>query len=505
MAKMLRSRDLAMSGKTASHYDEALWIYNGLDNTITYEVWERLRHLDGGFAYDMSRMMQGPALTLMRRGVRIDPVIRIRLRSHYINSITRYRRFWTMLCTGIFGEDINPGSPQQLQRLFYHHLRIPEIKVYDRASRESRVTTNRDALEQLSQIRSARIFTTLLFEIRELEKKLQVLRSGVDADGRMRCSYHVAGTETGRWSSSKSAFGDRGSNLQNITDEMRQLFIPDPGLKFCQIDLTQAESVIVGFVTQDENYLAALSSGDLHVYVAKLCWPHLPWNEYANPREVADRLFYRHFTYRDLSKRGGHGSNYAGTPGVIASNLKIERRVAEDFQSAYYRAFPGIPRWHSRVKQKLVHTRTIETAWGRKAQFPGRPTDSSVIKAAIAYEPQSSVGDYLNFGLYNLWRDYDKVAVRWVIELLLQVHDAVVFQYDPADEEWLIPAAQSAMRFPLTINGRECVIESEAMVGWNWAKASSSNPYGLVKYKGRDNRMAPPQPNILSLKASEVL
>jgi uracil-DNA glycosylase len=49
-----------------------------------------------------------------------------------------------------------------------------------------------------------------------IENTVNVLKSQVDRDGRMRCSYNPGGTETHRLSSSRNAFGG-GTNLQNLT------------------------------------------------------------------------------------------------------------------------------------------------------------------------------------------------------------------------------------------------------------------------------------------------
>jgi hypothetical protein len=45
---------------------------------------------------------------------------------------------------------------------------------------------------------------------------LNVINSPLDPDGRMRCAYGPAGTETHRVNSSKNVFG-RGTNFQNLT------------------------------------------------------------------------------------------------------------------------------------------------------------------------------------------------------------------------------------------------------------------------------------------------
>lgn len=107
------------SGTTTppSDPDTQLWIYNALDNCITFEVYEALAPFDGGFAYDMSRMMQGPALTMMRRGVRIDFAERDRLIQELQADHLLLSSIFTRITTQGLGEAINPNSPDQLKRL----------------------------------------------------------------------------------------------------------------------------------------------------------------------------------------------------------------------------------------------------------------------------------------------------------------------------------------------------------------------------------------------------
>jgi DNA polymerase I-like protein with 3'-5' exonuclease and polymerase domains len=47
----------------------------------------------------------------------------------------------------------------------------------------------------------------------------------------MRTSYNIAGTRTGRLSSSFSEFGASGTNFQNIEERLREIFVADPGHK----------------------------------------------------------------------------------------------------------------------------------------------------------------------------------------------------------------------------------------------------------------------------------
>ena len=304
----------------ALSYSEQLWAYNGLDCMVTFEVFEALRPKisEVPFAYDMMRTMQGPAFTLMHRGVAIDMQMRETVLQSLHAQRERCMAIFTRICHEGLGiplyKDkaknqllaINPASPAQLCNLFYDVLGLPPVKAYNKLTKDYSITCDRKALEKLQRDIKAKPFCELILAMRDFNKKIQVLISGIDK-GRMHTAYQVAGPMTGRWASNEDPFG-RGTNLQNITDEMRRVFVADAGKKFCQLDLAQAESVLVAHLALPwgDNYLRACKSGDLHTAVTKLVWRHLPWGSEPD-KEIAKRPFYRHFSYRDMAKRGGHG------------------------------------------------------------------------------------------------------------------------------------------------------------------------------------------------------
>lgn len=489
------------------------WCYNALDCCVTFEIWEALapKEEEAGFAYNMSRKMQGPAFTMMKRGVKIDERRRRELISTFSARKARFEGYFLRLTNEVFGIPkvwdlkkhkwiaLNYASPLQLKELFYVYLKLPPIKAYNKATKDYSASTNREALEKLALVPQAKIFCDLILAMRDIDKKLQLLLLGL-REGRMHCSYQVAGTLTGRWASNADMFGS-GTNLQNVSNEMRRIFVPDAGKKFAQLDLAQAESRLVAHIVLPfgKNYLAACNSGDLHTSVAKLIWKDLPWGDTgAAQKEIAKRAFYRDFSYRDMAKRGGHGSNYGGSSNVIAMHLKIPPAQAREFQSGYFGAFPELNAWHNNVKVQLVNGRTIRTSLGRRCQFLGRPWDNETIKSAIAYEPQSTIGDLLNEGMFRVWRAYDTSFLPTnPIQLLTQVHDSILFQYDPADEEWLLPAVQKTLAVVVPINGEDCKIGVDIQVGWNWGKYTPSNEFGLKDWNGKDARVPLPETSIL--------
>jgi DNA polymerase I-like protein with 3'-5' exonuclease and polymerase domains len=168
----------------------------------------------------------------------------------------------------------------------------------------------------------------------------------------------------------------------------------------------------------------------------------------------------------------------------------------QEFQRSYLAAFPAISEWHNWVKQKLLRDGWITTFMGRHRWFFGRRWESETIRSAIAYEPQSAIADYLNRGMLDVWRSGR-------VQLLLQVHDALVFQYPEELENEIIPFVQRALEIEVPLlYGRSLKIPTEAFVGWNWAYAYNQkkelvNPDGLVPYTGNDTRRRTKELSIL--------
>src|SRR5260370_33981958 len=334
---------------------EREWIYNGLDACVTHEVLGvLLPQLDEttSATYDFSRALQGPALDMRLRGVLVDQQKKeevIEISFQRLDLLERGLERITGEGLGFW--DFNWRSPQQLRELFYETLLIPEI----RKRSTGKPTVDRSALEKMESYNIARPIIMHMKAMRDLGKKISVLRTEMDPDGRMRTSYNIAGTHTGRWSSSFSEFGT-GGNLQNVEDILRPIFISDPGMKMGYFDAEQGESYVVGAIEWnllgDGRYLDACESGDLHTAVAKVCWPDLPWTgDAVRDRAIAEQPFYRHNTYRFTCKKLGHGSNYLGGPGTLSHQSKVEQDVIEEFQEGYFQAFPH-KLWHEAVESQ---------------------------------------------------------------------------------------------------------------------------------------------------------
>lgn len=579
MATIINSSAVDITAITDPNH--RLWFYNGMDCCATHAVAGQLmpmvaprpnNGIDASGPYAFVRAMQGPALDMMQRGIMVNALERRRTANRLNAEKLQREALLNKLARAVWGQDLNPNSSKQLIAFFYTALKLPTQYAIRKTPEGKKRTPSCDhkALETLAKLESkgpgisphdrtvekvhlAQPIVALILGIRDVGKKLAVVNSGISADGRLRCSYNVVGTRTGRWSSSSNAFGE-GTNEQNITPMMRRMCCADDGKKLGGPDLEQAESrVVAGLVwacTGDDTYWKACESGDLHTIVCTMAYPELfagvgGWDydvgafvgDLRACREIADRKFYRHLSMRDLAKRIGHGSNYWGTAYGIAMQIgDIPVKVVEDFQRRYFRAFPGISKWHSWTIIQVQTHHKLTTPLGRTRIFFGRATDDSTLREAIAHVPQSTIGELLNYMLYRVW-DYGLFNGEIMIpdepsnpytnhtpslfrpncNLLLQVHDSITFQYpdDPIIEAAVIAKVAELMTVSIPIRSaindevRELHLPLEFQVGWNWAKDDTKNrelfadgnPDGLTKYRGPGadtrKRTSPAKPSLL--------
>ena|SRR5215831_109917 len=467
-------------------------VYNGLDCCVTLEVFhvlaQQLRERSSPHAqlvYDFERGLQALALDMMLRGFATDAYEQQKVLNEYQRLHIRLEWILDTFARAVWGHNLNARSSKQLKEFFYGAMQLPEQWVSDKGVR--RVSCNRECLEKLTAYFYPLPLINTILEIRDVGKKISVLQTRVGSDGRFRSSFSPAATETGRWSSSKDAFGD-GGNLQNITPELRRMFVADPGKKLFHIDGEQAESRVVGLLMKvcckNSRYLEACEKYDLHTKVAADLWPDL-----VSDRESANQIFYREFSYRDLAKRGGHLSNYKGGPMRMARALKLPFAMCEAFQQQYYSTF-GFHEWFAWTAKQLQLHQTLVTPLGMERQFYGSPFDDAVLREAIAFTPQSTVGQLTALIGWLVWKELP------ILEPLTNDHDGFTWQFpdDRQLERDLITEVRKLADIPIELGGHVLRIPIEISLGWNWASCErppynrTNNPDGLLKWRGEDGR-----------------
>lgn len=204
-------------------------------------------------------------------------------------------------------------------------------------------------------------------------------------------------------------------SLPNI----RKLFIPDRGMTIFDADLSGADARVVAWEANDEDLKAAFRAG-VNVHI-KNCRDVFPlkvkgWSDEAiKATDRAQGIYHS-------CKQAVHASDYGGGARTIAGTLGWLVREAEDFQYNWFGLHPRIRQWHRRVEADLALTRTVANRFGYRIMYFDR-TDGLLPKA-LAWIPQSTVAINCNLGALKLRKEYASTGV----EILLQVHDSLVFQ-----------------------------------------------------------------------------
>lgn len=241
---VIETHRLAQHERLPAHDEHQ--VYCALDSMLTLEIWQELRrtHNEVPAIYSFERALQAPYLEIMQRGFAVDELGRRQAVETLRTRMARVQQVLNELGYALWDKAVNPRSPAQLKQVFYEVLGLPEVWLSQKGERK--LSTNREALEKLEVYLYARPLVSCVLTIRDIAKQLEVLETEIDSDGRFRTSYNIAGTETGRPSSSTNAFGT-GGNAQNISPALRYAFIADPGKKLVVIDLEQVEARDVGF------------------------------------------------------------------------------------------------------------------------------------------------------------------------------------------------------------------------------------------------------------------
>ena len=468
-----------------------LWIYNGFDVLLPHEIHEAQTNLlakdpQKNQIYNYERTMQGMAFHMGFRGILTDPMEVARHALRLESLVKRLDRYVQRLAFAVWHKGLNVNSPDQMKRFFYE---VPSnvlkdkdndgwgLKpIYSGKGNDRKITCDRKALEKIAKNNYyIRPVISAILACKDVTKKLQFLRRGIDNDQRFRCTFNVTGTSTGRWSSSTNPFRT-GSNFQNLTDELRTIFLPDPGFIFGYPDLEQAESRGVAYLSGDEAYILACESGDLHTTVARMLWPNdVPWTgDNTKDKALAEKPYYRHFSRRDMAKRGGHASNYLGGPWTLARNLEIEQQVAVEFQDLYFGIFSGIPRWHANLIQELQSNGCLTSPLGRKRTFFERLDSEETHKKAVASVPQGLISDIVKIGAYRIWQKYEIHGDSTLAQVLADMHDGIVLQVKHSQYTELVPDLIQLMTIPVQVKGRSMTIPVDFTLGFRWSKFDPS-------------------------------
>ncbi|MCD6320415.1 MAG: DNA polymerase I [Candidatus Desulfofervidaceae bacterium] len=355
------------------------------------------------------------------------------------------------------GEEFNINSPAQLRYILFEKLGLPPVK---KTRGKTGYSTDAEVLNALALIHP------LAREVVRY-RMLMKLKSGyVDAlpqmvsshTGRIHTFYNQAVTATGRLSSSEP-------NLQNIPARgeegrsIRQAFIPETGWLYLAADYSQIELRLLAHFSQDEALLTAFQQGeDIHTRTAAEIFQVSP--EFVTP------------DMRQQAKVINFGIIYGMSPYGLSKELGIEVSVAKKYIDQYFARYPGVKAYIETSLEKAKETGYVETLFKRKRLLPEIKSKNQIMRKAaeriaINTPIQGTAAEIIKIAMIRLWRSLKKEGLK--TKMIMQVHDELIFELPPEEEEILIPLVKNTMEQVVSL---KVPLEVKVKLGRNWAEVS---------------------------------
>jgi len=377
-----------------------------------------------------------------------------------------------------FPDGFNPGSPKQLQVLFfssgYIHPDTRELITYkgvipeeDLVYTDSGQLSTSAAVLRMLRDRYKCAFATELLHYRAITKARGNFIANIMAlseeDGRMHTTYHISGTSTGRLSSS-------GENMQNIPYwigdyNIKKIFIPSRSdYVIVNTDAKAAEVRLYAAYSRDPNLIKALLDGmDPHSFFASTVYSPeavLRGVPAARKQEVLQTIGiddthawnYADFQHREdfagTKKKPGpqpaygkqleklrknikrvvFGILYGASKNKISAIVGIPDEQAQAIIDVLFRMFPTIPQYISLTEKQVERLGFVETFLGRRRRFALKGMTgwmrAKAKRQAVNFKIQSTASDLVIDVLCAAAGPLRDLRAQ----LLITVHDSLVFE-----------------------------------------------------------------------------
>ncbi|MHB1487609.1 MAG: DNA polymerase, partial [Acidimicrobiales bacterium] len=353
------------------------------------------------------------------------------------------------------GEPFKVNSTPQLRHILFDKLGlIPQKRT------KTGFSTDAASLERL---RDEHPIIERLLRYREVEKLRSTygasLLAEIAPDGRIHASFNQTVARTGRLSSESP-------NLHNIpirSEEgrrFRRAFVAAPGHRLLVADYNQVELRVIAHLSGDPGLVEAFGAGvDIHTATAARLFG-------TEPADVT-------LSQRSKSKMVSYGLAYGMEAYGLSQRLGVPVEEAAVILAAYFEAFPKVRAYMDATVAEARARGYTETLFGRRRPIP--ELTSTNFRVRQAGERQA-----MNAGIQGLAADLFKVALVRLdhaltaagcsARLILQVHDEVLVEVPPSEEEMVEEMTREAMTGACAL---DVPLEVNLSWGQSWADAKS--------------------------------
>ncbi len=460
----IKFAEVAGSGKKAVSFDrvgiEEATAYAAEDADITMRLWRVLKpRLAAETKVSVYETLERPLVPVIarmeRRGIKVDRQILSRLSSDFAQTLTRLEEE----IQEDAGEKFSVSSPRQIGEILFGKMGLPGGK----KTPSGQWATPASALEELAE--QGHALPAKILEWRQQAKLKSTysdaLPNYMDEKGRVHTSFSLAATTTGRLSSSEP-------NLQNIPvrtpagRKIRAAFVPEKGMKLISADYSQIELRILAHIADIPQLRKAFADGiDIHAATASEMFD-IPLAEMTGE-------------YRRRAKTINFGIIYGISAFGLANRLGIGREEAGAYIKQYFERFPGIRDYMEETKAFCREHGFVSTIFGRACHYPairaGNANERMAVERQAINAPiQGSAADIIRRAMIRMEDALSRSKLH--AQMLLQVHDELIFEVPEDEVDQTIPLITKIMReAPAPALTLRVPLEVEARAADNWDEA----------------------------------
>jgi len=355
------------------------------------------------------------------------------------------------------GESFNIASNQQLRAILFEKLGLPVKK-----KTATGASTDASVLQELAD--EGHVLPGLLMEYRELAKLentyLDTLPTLVNPrTGRLHTSYAQTVAATGRLSS-------HDPNLQNIPirrelgKDIRRGFIPRFGWRFLAADYSQIELRLLAHLSHDPAFVAAFKAGgDIHRQTASVIFG-VPIDLVSG--EMRSRA--KTINFATIYGQGAH---------ALSRQLKVEHAEAKAFIETYFTRFAGVRAYLDAAIEQARTRGYVETIFRRRRYIPeihDRNFNTRAFGERLSQNSpiQGSAADLIKVAMIRIHESLRAEGLE--AKMLLQVHDELVFEFPPAEEDALRALVEREMTTAIAL---DVPLVVDIGTGKNWLEAKA--------------------------------
>jgi DNA polymerase-1 len=376
---------------------QKMWDYAVKDAELTWRLWYHLKEYPAWkdlpeeiwtHKQDLIRVL----VSMKKHGVRIDQDL---------------ARQYVGIGEGVMGQmekelGVNPASPKQLKKLLIDDMGLPVVKSSARTGNPSfdkqAMLAYDSMLESLENPVAEQIKTFRGWQ-KAVSASYRPYLDLVDVDGRLRCSYRLHGTATGRLSCAEP-------NLQQIpkssdkpwNGKVKNCFIAEDGYVLLNADFSQLELRLATAYAQEQELKDIFNEG----------------------RDIFTEMSKQLGMSRHDTKTLVYSMQYGAGEQRIMNAFGVTKEEAKLIRQNYFATYPNFRRFNERCTEKVQETGKIKIWSGRERHFENRQEAYKAMNSVI----QGGAADIVERIMVRCFKELEGPDCR----MLLQVHDSITFE-----------------------------------------------------------------------------